>query len=293
MTTNMNNTAVTNTDTMENKVFLIPDMADDMFSEEDLMEDCVGIQPTFRRVTIPSGGQLQFELPSDDPQNPDYTKTLTGVILFNHPACAYWPGGKKEDEDTSPICSSNDGIQGYGTPGGSCAVCPFNQYNTGIDSKGNPTKGKACKNMRNIYILRQGEYIPILLSLAPTSLRPFKDFINISFVNRRRPTWASVVEIGLTRVVSGGNPYSVATFRKVADLAGDELLEMKTIANGFRNQIRQALAQPPAMADDVVEVEEPASFGTTAPSYRMEGQNGQPGSVSVPVIDGDREDLPL
>ena len=43
---------------------------------------------SFPRVKIPGGGSLQFEIPSDDPENPDYTKYIEGVILYNHDTCA-------------------------------------------------------------------------------------------------------------------------------------------------------------------------------------------------------------
>lgn len=38
-----------------------------------------------------------------------------------------WFGGSEYDENTAPLCSSMDGKQGIGTPGGTCAACPFNQ----------------------------------------------------------------------------------------------------------------------------------------------------------------------
>ncbi|MBQ1972108.1 MAG: hypothetical protein II223_06670, partial [Treponema sp.] len=99
------------------------------------------------------------------------------------------------------------------------------------------------------YILRDGEYMPILLALPPTSLRPYSDFINACFVTRRRPTYASVVQIGLKRV-EGANTYSVATFKKVCDFTGEELAKVKAYATGFREQIKgmlQARAADPIL----------------------------------------------
>ena len=95
---------------------------------------------------------LQFELPTGDPQHPDYSPTLTGVILFNHASCAYWPEGDEYSDDVPPLCSSVDGKQGYGEPGGVCEACALSQF--GSASNG---RGKACKNMRVLYLLRSGE----------------------------------------------------------------------------------------------------------------------------------------
>ena len=99
---------------------------------------------SFQRVKIPAGGTLQFEMPSDDPDNPDYEKNLVGVILHNHATCAYWPAGSEYDDDTTPLCSSVDGKVGIGTPGGACAACVMNRFGSAPDG----SKGKACKNMR-------------------------------------------------------------------------------------------------------------------------------------------------
>ena len=64
--------------------FLLPAMTmDSDFTAEELAEDMEGMQMNFPRVKIPSGGSLQFEIPTGDPDNPDYAKTLTGIILFN------------------------------------------------------------------------------------------------------------------------------------------------------------------------------------------------------------------
>ena len=130
------------------KDFILPAMVEDDCISVDVSEDYEGLRLSFPRVKIPGGGSLQFEIPSDDPENPDYTKYIEGVILYNHDTCAYWPEGSEYDDNVTPLCSSVDGKTGYGAPGGVCATCALNQY--GSVEKG---KGKACKNMRNLYIL--------------------------------------------------------------------------------------------------------------------------------------------
>ena len=62
---------------MERPAFVLPDVtAGTEFSQEELAQDIDGLQIVFRCVKIPSGGQIQFEIPSEDPDNPDYTKFL-------------------------------------------------------------------------------------------------------------------------------------------------------------------------------------------------------------------------
>lgn len=239
-----------------------------------------GLQLTMQRVKIPGGGNLQFEIRGDDPDNPDYERKLVGVILYHHLANAYWPEGSEYDDNVPPFCQSFDGKQGYGEPGGVCAACAFNQF--GSTANGS---GKACKNMRQIYLLRSGEYLPLQLSLPPTSLRPFNDFMNLAFVARRRPSYSAIVEIGLKRAESGGYTYSVATFRKVRDLEGEGLAAVKSYAANFKEQVKSLLAQRVENYKSDVE-----SLTGTAPLELAD--NGD--HFSYPgVIDGERDELPL
>ena len=260
--------------------FMLPTALDSDFSSEDLADDMDGLQLTMQRVKIPGGGNLQFEIRSDDPDNPDYERKLVGVILYHHLANAYWPEGSEYDDNVPPFCQSFDGKQGYGEPGGVCAACAFNQF--GSTANGS---GKACKNMRQIYLLRSGEYLPLQLSLPPTSLRPFNDFMNLAFVARRRPSYSAIVEIGLKRAESGGYTYSVATFRKVQDLEGEGLAAVKSYAANFKEQVKSLLAQRVENYKSDVE-----SLTGTAPLELAD--NGD--HFSYPgVIDGERDELPL
>ena len=127
-----------------------------------------------------------------------------------------------------------DGKTGIGEPGGACATCPMNAYGSARDGG----RGKACKNMRDIYLLRSGEYMPLLISLPPTSIKPFKEFLNRAFVYRRRATYGSLIQIGLKKENNGSNDYSVATFRLVRDFQGEELAQIRAYANGFKEQIK-------------------------------------------------------
>ena len=140
-----------NSDLMKQEKFMLPTMIEGDFSAEELAEDADGLQMSFQRVKIPAGGTLQFEMPSDDPDNPDYEKNLVGVILHNHATCAYWPAGSEYDDDTTPLCSSVDGKVGIGTPGGACAACVMNRFGSAPDG----SKGKASWRLGALISQRQ------------------------------------------------------------------------------------------------------------------------------------------
>lgn len=272
-----------NRDLMKQEKFMLPTMIEGDFSAEELAEDADGLQMSFQRVKIPAGGTLQFEMPSDDPDNPDYEKTLVGVILHNHATCAYWPAGSEYDDDTTPLCSSVDGKVGIGTPGGACAACVMNRFGSAPDG----SKGKACKNMRVLYLLRSGEYMPLQVNLPPTSIKPFKDFLNRAFMFRCRATYGSIVQIGLKRENNGTNDYSVATFKLLQDFQGEELAQIRAYANSFKEQIKLLLQQRAEITEEQRDtgcdyVVEPGAM-TNEPAD---------GHYTVSQINGDCEQLP-
>ncbi len=275
MTTQNNNTS------MEPINFQLPAVVDSSFTSEDLADDMDGLQMSFQRIKIPSGGNLVFEIPTDDPENPNYEKTIEGVLIFHHDANAYWPEGSEYDENTAPLCSSLDGKQGIGEPGGHCTMCAMNQYGTASEGR-----GKACKNMRMLYLLQSGECVPIQISLPPTSLKPFKNFINQAFLLRRRPSYGSVIQIGLRKENTGGNDYSVATFRLVENFEGEQLAQIRSYAEGFKEQIKLTLKQRAETAKEQLD-----------DGCDYIGMGTQPAGNAGPIymnqaIDGDREALP-
>lgn len=261
--------------------FIIPEVTESGFTAEELAEDMDGLRFGFQQIKIPAGGSLQFEIPTGDPDNPDYSRTLEGVILYNHSTFAYWPENENEeaDENAPPQCQSLDGKLGHGDPGGLCASCGYNQF-------GSRGKGKACKNMRMLYFLRSGDYMPIQIALPPTSIKPFNDFVNQTFLLRRRGTCSSVIQIGLKKMNNGKDDYSVATFKKVYDFNGEELAQIRAYSDRFREEAKIMLSQRAelaAAASDTVEVGPvPKSLPSNESHFAIGG-----------VIDGEREPLPL
>ena len=275
------NNVVMTQPTTPDLAFVLPAMVESCdFTAEELAEDMDGLSMSFTRIKIPSGGGKFFEIPTDDPDNPESATTLEGVILHHHAHCAYWTESN-DDEDNKPMCSSLDGKVGIGEPGGACATCQLNTYGTA--AKG---AGKACKNMRVIYLLRSGEYLPIQINLPPTSIKPFKDFYSKAFALRRRAPYGSIVRIGLKQENNGKEDYSVATFRRVADFSGEKLQQVKAYASNFKDQLKLIMEQREKAAeeqyDDLCEV----GSGDELPLTSGES------FTITPPIDGERDALP-
>ena len=218
--------------------FVLPDVVSDGCAMKiDDISDFDGLQLSFPRVKIPGGGTTQFEMPSDNPEKPDYVPFIEGIIIMNHNTNAYWTAGSEYDMNVSPDCTSVDGKTGYGNPGGACLFCPYNEY--GSDPNGG--KGKACKNMRSLYILQSGAAMPINLMLPPTSLKPYADFAQTAFLMRKRPLWGSLVRIELRKESNGSNNYAVAVFKRIGDFSGEKLAAIEKYAVGSRAGIDEML----------------------------------------------------
>jgi hypothetical protein len=145
--------------------------------------DGLGTLP-FERAKIPSGGGLAFELPGETEDEPVMSTDLTGVLIHHHPVNAYW----KEEYaggNVQPDCSSHDGKQGVERETGEihdCSKCPHNQFGSGKNGS-----GKACKNIHRCYILQEGNPVPIILALPPTSLKYIRDYIGKRILLQRTP----------------------------------------------------------------------------------------------------------
>ena len=127
----------------------------------EILSDYAGMEFKLDKIKFPAAGVTVFEVPNSDGEL-ETVKEFSGVILYQHQVNGYYQeaytGG-----NNPPDCSSFDGNTGIGTPGGDCKTCPFNQYGSGQN------QGKACKNRRWIYILRENEVLPVMLSIAELS----------------------------------------------------------------------------------------------------------------------------
>ena len=193
--------------------------ADMQWLNEAMSEDCAGIELQLDRIKIPAGGSTAFEIPTGDSDEPEMVKEITGVILFNHPANAYYKD-KYTGGSNPPDCSSFDGIHGTGTPGGNCKTCPYNKFGSGDG------KSKACKNRRMLYILREGELFPVILNLPVGSSGAYKNYVK-HLLTKRCSLGRVVTSISLKKAMSESNiAYSQANFKMVRQLTNEEIASL-------------------------------------------------------------------
>ncbi len=212
-------------------------------SEEDLaelkdqmedLEDESGI--SCRMIKIPAGGKLAYEVQGDEEGEEEYLKEIDGVVIFTHRLNGYWPnafGTSNNPEDKIPVCSSMDGKNGLNTQTGAledCEHCPFNAY--GSDTKGG--KGKACKNMRRIYLMRNGDPNFYLLTVPPTSIKEVNKTLN-RILAKGTPYTGLLLTFKLAKATNAnGIDYSTVVIEKKGLLPP----EIAAAAKEMRRQIK-------------------------------------------------------
>jgi hypothetical protein len=225
-----------------------PDLMEELQDQMDDLDNDSGI--TCRKIKIPSGGGLAYEVQGEDDDDVEYMKEIKGVIVFTHRANGFWPGSYGDDDQNKvPACSSMDGKTGFWPETGeirNCETCPMNQFGSASDQKGNQARGKACKNMRRIYLMMDGDPNFYLLTVPPTSTKD---------VNKQ-----------LQKIIAGGTPYTglivslklekaqnstgVAYSKVVVTKSGLLPPAVATIAKEMRRQIKDQYRNTTLTLDD-------------------------------------------
>lgn len=196
---------------------------------EAMAEELTGLGGGFERIKIPSGGGIIFEVPGEEPGETDAVKEFSAVILYHHPMHAYYEnpytGG-----NNPPDCGSYDGVTGTGNPGGACATCPHNQFGSAING------GRACKARRRLYVLREGEILPLILNLPTGSLKEYGRYIK-RLLGKARKSNGVVTRFSLTKATNaGGLVYSQAAFAMERLLTPDEMVLIQPLSDEVKKQ---------------------------------------------------------
>lgn len=204
---------------------------------------------SFDSIKIPSGGGLAFEVPGDDPENPGIEKEITGVILVRRAANGYWKD-TFNGENSMPDCYSSDGKTGVDSFTGecrSCAECPRNQFK-------DDGSGKDCKNMQILYIVREGEMLPVRLKLPATSIKNLKDYVAKRLLFKGKKLGQVVTSIKLSKAENrNGIKYAVAQFSKKRDLTAQEIAELQPMKQLVEKVLENRAKAPAADYAEVVD----------------------------------------
>lgn len=190
------------------------------------------------RVKVPSGGGSVWEVPSVD--GIEATKVIEGVIIYRATRRAYWQA-KYEGGGEQPDCFSDNGITGLGEPGGECAKCPFNEFGSGTDAKGNANDSKACKEIRQLFVLPSDSLIPIVVNVPPGSLANVKSYF-LRLLRAQLKSTDVVTHIGLELAESkAGIKFSRVTLAAGARLEPEAAVRLQAYAASLEPAIKASV----------------------------------------------------
>ena len=167
----------------------------------------------FPKIQMPGAGGLVWSLP-----NGEVTKEFEAIILHRQPVRAYWSGAYEDSSNEPPDCSSLDSIQGVGTPGGACNVCPLSAYGTSMGKGETAGRGQACRQITRLFLLLPDSLLPVLLALPPSSYqRAMQYVVRLASTEHRYSSVVTAISLEESKNATGLT-YSRAALRLVAPL---------------------------------------------------------------------------
>ena len=216
------------------------------------------------QIRVPAGGGTTWQVP--DPSAAGGigdAKEVRGVIIHTKKQRVYFKTKFGQGENGPPSCQSDDGEMGFGVrfdhetapseyP---CQTCPLAQF--GPNGERPP-----CREQARLFIIREGDMLPVSLVVPPTSLKPMRDYF-LSLTTGGDVYYGVVTSFTLERVAAQGSrpAFSQMKFTKVASLSREERGQMRQInplmRQMFSRDLRSLAAGAPngqvveAMATDV------------------------------------------
>ena len=166
------------------------------------------------KISVPRES-VKFLLDTEDGEQA--VAELRGVILDTKSRRAYWKAAYGSTAGASPDCQSNDCVTGIGNPGGACVACPWNQFGTA--SMGS---GKACREKRVLFFLPEGAFVPSVIELPPSSIKPWQDF-KLALMARGSNPSRVITSISLEKMGKGGKTYISVNFKPAGKLGEADL----------------------------------------------------------------------
>ena len=184
------------------------------------------------RIKMPGAGSTTWSVPTL--QGDVDTKALDGVIVFTKLVRAYWQTSYDDGGGSDiPDCSSRNSAQAFPTGeftppanphpegGFACASCELAKFGSGKDGR-----GQACQQKRLVFMLTKDDVLPIVVALAPTSLKAAGDYM-LRLTRGGFPYWRVQTRIKLEKHTDP-KPHARALFEKIGDLTPEEAEAIKT-----------------------------------------------------------------
>lgn len=231
---------------------------------EDLQDSQEGTQVRLLSIKIlPRNAKFEF---------PDETEIeeFKGIIIDSNRTNAYWG----VDGDKFPSCMSYDGvIPAENSPkkeSDSCTHCPLNQFGSAENGV-----GKKCKNMRRIIVLIEGQTLPMRLTLPPTSLKIYDEYIT-QLLYKKIPVNAVLTKFSLDKVKSdAGYIYSKIKLSVERILTAKEYREVRQLKSLAKEHRTEKITAEEYTPDEEMNPEAPIEIPVENETDPMESRNSQ------------------
>lgn len=138
----------------------------------------------FERAVNPASGEAQWKMEDLDGSMTRFND-VEGIVIFHKMTRSYWKT-KFKGGGTPPDCASEDGLEGVGNPGGTCSKCPFSKFGSGENNS------QACRQIKQLFLLREGEILPVLINLSPINSEKATTFF-LRLLSRKQLAFNQVI----------------------------------------------------------------------------------------------------
>lgn len=167
--------------------------------------------------------------------DPDEPASYIDMVVLNlQKSKTYYAEGYTEGSEEKPDCTSDDGITPLASSKAvqcsSCALCPHNAWGSGVNDKGEATKGKACSDVLRLAVASPSNLDDsFMLRVPPASLKNFAE-VSKFLSSKRIPVNGAVIRISFDVEKTGVMTFQAiggldaATYQKAAALKDTELV---------------------------------------------------------------------
>jgi len=228
---------------------------------EDLQANLEGEEPEFPQIKILHSAAM-FETP-----NGEKLESVQGITIEILPARAWWEP-KEDTERVPPECASRDWIrpdpESPKPQAETCAKCQWNVWGSAVDPQGQPTRGKACRMRKRIFLQQIDHEIPYVLSVPPKSLKALRQYL-VALSDQGIQKNRCETKFTLDLQEDGVQEFSVLVFEKLRELSLAEYRGARKKRDSYLGSMR---AVPIGVDEFVLEeeaVEEETSSEESAP----------------------------
>ena len=211
------------------------------------------------RIKVPSGGGQFWNYQTA--AGPVSTPEVEGVVVYINRTKSRWDVDYDDaTETTPPDCHSTDCLNGVGAPGGTCATCPFNQYESA--AKGS---GKACKDLADVFIITKNGIMPTAIQVPRTSLKSLKKY-GITIMDAGLSVHDVLTKFTLHVEKKAGKDTAIIDMTSAGPIPEDMRAFVRAYKRDIEELIRQSNSRNVAKDVTPAETQNPAEDGA-APTF--------------------------